>query len=67
MDHHWDGFYTSQKRIQMFPGLIDATPGSVYEVEFTGTPAKKMRFVLRSPNKEARATIRIFYPSALSR
>ena len=39
MDHAWDGFYTSQKRIQMFPGLVDATPGNVYEVEFTGTPA----------------------------
>ena len=39
MDHHWDGFYTSHKRKQIFPGLIDATPGSVYEIKFTGSPA----------------------------
>lgn len=67
MDHAWDGFYTSQKRIQMFPGLVDATPGNVYEVEFTGSPAKNMKFALRSANPEARMTVKIYYPSAQSR
>ena len=40
MDHHWDGFYTSHERKQIFPGIVDATPGSVYEIDFTGSPAK---------------------------
>lgn len=25
MDHLWDGFYTSQKRMSRFPGIIDAS------------------------------------------
>jgi hypothetical protein len=48
MDHVWDGFYTGQKRLSRFPSIINGEAGSVYNITFTGTPPKKMRFVLRS-------------------
>ena len=48
MDHVWDGFYTGQKRLQRFPAVIQGERGSVYDLDFTGTPAKHMRFTLRS-------------------
>ena len=38
MDHHWDGFYTSHKRVPMFYALIDTPLGSVYNVSYTSTP-----------------------------
>jgi len=38
MDHMWDGFYTGQKHLSRFPGLIDAQPKSVYNLTFTGSP-----------------------------
>jgi hypothetical protein len=66
MDHTWDGFYTGQKRLSRFPGLIDANDG-VYNLTFTGSPAKKLRFNLVSQNKTAGVTLRIAYPSAVSR
>jgi hypothetical protein len=40
MDHGWDGFYTSHKRVSMFPALLDAPLGSVYNVTYTSTPPK---------------------------
>jgi len=40
MDHVWDGFYTGQKHLSRFPGLIDATPRSFYNLTFTGSPAQ---------------------------
>lgn len=46
MDHMWDGFYTGQKRLSRFPVQIE-TVGD-YLIKFTGTPANKMRFVLRA-------------------
>jgi len=67
MDHCWDGFYTCQKRLQRFHGIIQGGPGSVYNVTYTGSPAKKQVFHLRSTENEAGTTIRIFYPSAESR
>lgn len=67
MDHSWDGFYTSQKRMSRFPALIDARRESVHEIEFTGTPPKDMRFALFSGSIYAGTTIRIYYPSAMSR
>lgn len=67
MDHVWDGFYTGQKRLQRFPSIIQAERGSVYDLNFTGTPAQKMKFVLRSQDPRAGTTIRIAYPSAMSR
>jgi hypothetical protein len=67
MDHVWDGFYTGQKRMQRFPSIIEADRGSIYDLNFTGTPAKHMKFTLRSQSKTAGTTIRIAYPSAESR
>ena len=66
MDHMWDGFYAGQKRLSRFPGLIDGDHG-VYNLTFTGTPAKKMTFTLLSQNKTAGMTLRIAYPSSVSR
>ena len=67
MDHGWDGFYTSQMRLQRFPSIIQGEKGDVYTLNFTGSPAKRMRFVLRSLNELTGMTIRIFYPSSESR
>jgi len=63
MDNTWDGFYAGQKRFSRFPVLIDGN-GGVYNISFTGSPAKKMRFLFHSDNKTAGFTIRIAYPSA---
>lgn len=67
MDHNWEGFYNTIGRMSRFPGLIDGEKGSVYNLTYTGTPAKKQRFTLISQSKEAGMTIRIHYPSAQSR
>lgn len=67
MDHCWDGFYTCQIRKSRFPAIVDAEPGSVYDIMFTGTPPKNMKFELRSDAKQSGMTIRIHYPSAESR
>lgn len=66
MDHVWDGFYSGQKRLSRFPGLIDGNQG-VYNLTFTGSPAKKLRFTYMSQNKTGGMTLRIAYPSAVSR
>jgi len=66
MDHVWDGFYTGQKRLSRFPGLIDGNQG-VYNLTFTGSPAKKLRFTYLAQNKTGGMTLRIAYPSAVSR
>lgn len=66
MDNVWDGFYTGQKRYSRFPALIDGNRG-VYNITFTGSPAKKMRFLFSSNNKTAGFTVRIAYPSSESR
>jgi hypothetical protein len=67
MDHIWDGFYTGQIRVQRFPSVIQGDRGSVYDLNFTGTPAKHMRFTIKSTSKTTGMTIRIAYPSAESR
>lgn len=46
MDHGWDGFYSSQKRLQRFPILIET--GKDYTVDTVGTPTDKLRFLLNS-------------------
>jgi len=46
MDHVWDGFYTGQVRMSRFPSQIE-TLGD-YEIDYTGTPPKKMRYKLIS-------------------
>jgi hypothetical protein len=66
MDHTWDGFYAGQIRLSRFPGLINGDRG-VYNLTFTGSPAKKFRFTFLSQNKTAGMTLRIAYPSAVSR
>jgi len=50
-----------------FPIIVDAPDGSVYDLVFTGTPAKKMMFKLIALDPAAKMTIRIAYPSATSR
>jgi hypothetical protein len=67
MDNVWDGFYAGQIRLQRFPALIQASRGSIIDVNMTGTPAKVMQFTIHSQAKTAGATIRIPYPSAESR
>jgi hypothetical protein len=66
MDHVWDGFYSGQKRLSRFPGLIDGNQG-VYNLTFTGSPAKKMTFTYFAQNKSGGMTLRIAYPSTVSR
>lgn len=70
-DHQCDAFYNSQKRMSRFPGLIWGGPkapdGRLYEVYMTGTPAKKMRWRFITLNKDLGMTVRIVFPSALSR
>jgi hypothetical protein len=67
MDHIWDGFYTGQVRMSRFGSIIEASSGSVYDMNFTGTPAKKMIFTMSGMSTDMGATLRIFYPSAESR
>ena len=67
MEHEWDGFYSSQKRLSRFPLLVYAPKGSVYDLTYTGTPAKNQKFVLRALHNKAGMTVRIAYPSAESR
>lgn len=67
MDHMWDGFYTGQKRLSRFQAVLDGAPGSVYDLVYTGSPAKAQKFAFTSQNGAAGATIRIAYPSAASR
>lgn len=67
MDHVWDGFYTGQTRLSRFPILVYAPREAVYDVVYTGSPAKKMKYTLKSQNKQLALTVRIAYPSAESR
>jgi len=46
MDHVWDGFYTGQTRRSMFPSIFQGQPGDIYDLNFTGSPAKNMRFTI---------------------
>lgn len=73
MDHVWDGFYTGQVRLSRFPSIIRAQQGDVYELKYTGSPAKNQSFALRANIQNAAEpfktglTVRIPYPSAESR
>jgi hypothetical protein len=71
MDNAWDGFYTSQKRAQRFPSLVDITPGSTLDITYTGTPPQSQLFKLDmgfrnklGNGKMAGTLIRIAYPGA---
>ena len=48
MDHMWDGFYTGQKRMSRFQAIFDGTRGSVYDLAYTGSPAKAQKFAFYS-------------------
>lgn len=48
MDHTWDGFYTGQIRLSRFGSIFEGSRRSIYDITFTGTPAKKMRFLLNA-------------------
>jgi hypothetical protein len=67
MDSSWDGFYTSQKRLSRFPAFIDGKKGKVYDIVFTGTPPKTMRYFLKTISKDTGVTLRIAYQGAESR
>jgi len=38
MDHMWDGFYTSMKRLSRWVSIIQAGNGMMYELVYKGTP-----------------------------
>ena len=38
MDHHWDGFYTSFKRLARFPSIIQGGSDMYYNINYAGTP-----------------------------
>ncbi len=44
MDHLWDGFYTSMKRLSRFPALIQGGNGQVYNIDYKSTPPLRQRF-----------------------
>ena len=51
-----------------FPGLVwTGEAGLVYEVYMTGTPPQRMRWKLETPDPEMGITVKIKFPSALSR
>lgn len=60
MDHIWDTFYTGQKRMARFPAAL--LTGQDYDLEFSGTPPKKIRFSLDA--RTGGTKIRIPYPVA---
>jgi hypothetical protein len=61
MDHGWDGFYTSQKRLQRFPIMVET--GFNHTVRFEGTPPKEMRFGLRAGDDQEGIKVKIPYPN----
>jgi hypothetical protein len=63
MDHVWDNFYAGQKRQSRFPIIINVNQGE-WDLDFTGTPAKKMYFELMHDDPKKGVTLRIAYPSA---
>lgn len=63
MDHVWDGFYTGQVRLSRFPAQIET--GEDYEVRFTGTPPKAMRFTLQAESSSG-IMVKIPYASAMA-
>jgi hypothetical protein len=62
MDHGWDGFYTSQKRLQRFPVMVET--GYDTTVRFTGTPPQQLRFKLEGDDSQSGIKVKIPYPVA---
>jgi len=50
-----------------FGAVFEGSRRSVYDITFTGSPAKKMKFTLNGLSRTMGATIRIAYPGAESR
>lgn len=67
MERTWDGMYGDLSRLSRFPIIIEGSRRSVYDLTFTGTPAKKMLFTLSGSSRTMGTTVRIAYPSAMSR
>jgi hypothetical protein len=63
MDHGWDGFYTSQKREQRFPTLVDLRADG-YNIEYTGTPPNEQEFRLIGVKGAPGILVTILYPNA---
>lgn len=61
MDHGWDGFYTSQKRLARFSSMVET--GVDHTIVFKGTPPSKMRFGLRAESDQG-IKVKIPYPNA---
>jgi hypothetical protein len=64
MDHGWDGSYSSQKRLQRFPIMVEA--GKDYTVNTTGTPSEKLRFGLSS-DAQTGVMVRVLYDNVGSK
>ena len=64
MDHGWDGFYTSQKRLPRFAALLESFPGADYNITYTGTPPQKQTFMLKGGNPNHGISVRISYPAS---
>ena len=62
MDHLWDGFYTSMKRLSRFASLIQGGPNMFYQITYTSTPPLRQKFMLKT--NQAPVVIRIKYPKA---
>jgi hypothetical protein len=62
MDHIWDGFYPSLKRLSRFISVIQGGAGIWNEIVYTGSPPLSQKFSLRS--LQAPTAIRIRYPKA---
>jgi len=68
MDHCWDGFYTCQKRLQRFVGIMETGAGTVTTLEYTGTPPKSQKFTLEKKGELVLgSTVRIHFPSTAAR
>lgn len=65
-DHCWDGFYSCVTRRQRFASVIEGSKGSVYDLDFTGSPAKAMKYALNSDYAGVGITIRVRYGEARS-
>jgi len=63
MDHVWDGFYAGQKRQSRFPTIINVNQGE-WNLDYTGTPAKKQYFQLKHHDPKKGVTLRIAYPGS---
>lgn len=62
MDHGWDGFYTSQKRLTRFPSQVQTDKS--YTITYTGTPPSNMRYKLESDSGTKGILLKIPYPNA---